>query len=466
MSMPEVKAEVSPPGRPKEKCAPSASSAVREATSVGASRSAGPPQARPAPSGGRAVREATCVGALYICRACGLIYDEAKGDADSGLAPGTRFADIPDDWACPLCGVTKADFEPYVMEAVTQERRAGGASPARVGARGDAGTVIVGAGRAGWAMAEALRARDADMPITLVCTCDGAAYDKPLLSVALARGLKPEAIPRESGAQAAARLGIKLMANTQAVRIAPASRQLRTSRSTLRYRHLVLAHGAQARLPAQWPAALCFRINHLQAYAAFRAALGSQSQHVAVVGAGLIGSELANDLALAGHRVTLLDIAARPLASCLSEDQSLQLLAAWEKLPIDFVGGVEVARLERLDCEDRSGKQLVTRCGRSIQVDQIVLAAGLQTPSRLAHSAGLAWDNGIAVEPETLLTSVDGIHALGDCISIGGKVSRYIEPIGRQAQSIAARITGQSAVPYADIRVPLRIKTGSLPFTV
>ncbi len=50
---------------------------------------------------------------LYICRACGLIYDEEKGDPDSGIAPGTRFEDIPDDWECPLCGVTKTDFEPF-----------------------------------------------------------------------------------------------------------------------------------------------------------------------------------------------------------------------------------------------------------------------------------------------------------------------------------------------------------------
>ena len=49
----------------------------------------------------------------FICRACGWIYDEALGDADGGLPPGTRFEDIPDDWACPLCGVSKADFEPY-----------------------------------------------------------------------------------------------------------------------------------------------------------------------------------------------------------------------------------------------------------------------------------------------------------------------------------------------------------------
>ena len=53
----------------------------------------------------------------FLCRACGLIYDEAEGDADSGIAPGTRFADIPEEWVCPVCGVTKADFEPYRRRA-------------------------------------------------------------------------------------------------------------------------------------------------------------------------------------------------------------------------------------------------------------------------------------------------------------------------------------------------------------
>ncbi|BCX87828.1 hypothetical protein MIN45_P0195 [Methylomarinovum tepidoasis] len=48
----------------------------------------------------------------YVCVVCGYIYDEAEGDPDSGLPPGTRFEDIPDDWVCPECGVTKDDFEP------------------------------------------------------------------------------------------------------------------------------------------------------------------------------------------------------------------------------------------------------------------------------------------------------------------------------------------------------------------
>lgn len=46
----------------------------------------------------------------WICVLCGLIYDPEEGDPDSGIAPGTPFEDIPDDWTCPICGAAKADF--------------------------------------------------------------------------------------------------------------------------------------------------------------------------------------------------------------------------------------------------------------------------------------------------------------------------------------------------------------------
>lgn len=400
---------------------------------------------------------------LFICRACGLIYDEEKGDVDSGLAAGTRFADIPDDWACPLCGVTKSDFEPYVMEAPSRGTRSNGQVRKATGHRG-AGTVIVGAGRAGWQMAEALRARDASMPITMVTSCNGDVYDKPMLSVAMAKGMAPGKLARETGSAAASRLNVRLFANTQAVRINPANRHVRTTRGTLGYRQLVLAHGAEARLPQQFPPSLCWRINHLQAYSKFRSLLGNTPQRIAVVGAGLIGSELANDLALAGHTVTLMDTAARPLAAVLSETQSQQLLDAWAVLPVRFVGGVQISAIRLTD--DAGAKQLITQCGQVVTVDHIVVAAGLQTPNRLASGAGLAWNNGIEVDASTLATSRAHIYALGDCISINGQVSRYIEPIGRQAKTVAAQLVGDAGQPYRHAPVPLRIKTTSLPFTL
>jgi len=46
----------------------------------------------------------------YKCTVCGHVYDPAEGDPDSGIAPGTAFDDIPDDWRCPICQVTKEDY--------------------------------------------------------------------------------------------------------------------------------------------------------------------------------------------------------------------------------------------------------------------------------------------------------------------------------------------------------------------
>lgn len=397
----------------------------------------------------------------FICRACGLIYDEAKGDADSGLAPGTRFEDIPDDWACPLCGVTKADFEPHDAQAMP--RRVGTSAARPASRRHDAGLVVVGAGRAGWQMAQAARDLDDRIPITIVSACSGDVYDKPMLSVACARALAPEALVRETAASAAQRLQVRLLAATDAVSIAAGSRQLRTTRGTLRYRHLVLAHGAVPRSVATLPPELCWRINDLATYQRLRAALGARRRHVVVIGAGLVGSELANDLALQGHGVTLLDVQTRPLAAQLPAIASQRLLDAWRALPLRFVGGVEVASVQRCDgmiC-------ITTTCGQTFEADQVIAATGLHTPGRLAQSAALALDaGGIQVDAATLLSSDPHIHALGDCASIAGRALRYIEPIARQARAIASAILGDGSQRYAAEAVPLRVKTSSMPFTL
>ncbi len=48
----------------------------------------------------------------YRCTVCGYVYDPEVGDPDSGIEPGTPFEQIPDDWSCPVCGVSKDMFEP------------------------------------------------------------------------------------------------------------------------------------------------------------------------------------------------------------------------------------------------------------------------------------------------------------------------------------------------------------------
>jgi rubredoxin len=48
----------------------------------------------------------------YVCGPCGYVYDPEVGDPDNGIAPGTAFEDLPEDWVCPLCGLGKDVFEP------------------------------------------------------------------------------------------------------------------------------------------------------------------------------------------------------------------------------------------------------------------------------------------------------------------------------------------------------------------
>jgi len=47
----------------------------------------------------------------FQCVVCGFVYDEAAGQPADGIAPGTLWADVPDSWTCPDCGVGKSDFE-------------------------------------------------------------------------------------------------------------------------------------------------------------------------------------------------------------------------------------------------------------------------------------------------------------------------------------------------------------------
>jgi rubredoxin---NAD+ reductase len=411
----------------------------------------------------------------FICEVCGLIYDEAKGDPDSGLPPGTRFADIPDDWACPICGVSKADFVPYSPPAASGERRAARAAtraPAQAAQRGreNAGVLIVGAGRAGWQVAQALRERDAKLAITMVSACNGDVYDKPQLSVAVARGIAVPNLVRESAADAAQRLNLRLLPSTAAVHIDTRTHTLRTSRGPLRWRQLVLAQGAEPALPSALPSTLVWRVNDLASYQALRAALLSRPQRIVLIGAGLVGCELANDLALAGHRISLLDLQASPLCAHLPPEASQRLLRAWCDLPIEFVGGVQVRGVERLA---DGGLRVHTLGAGHFDADQVVAATGLRTADRLARSAGLAFDaaaGGIQVRAQDGAASVADIYALGDCAVVDGCASRYIEPIARQAHAIAAAITGQGfdateAAAQTAVSV-LRVKTSQLPITL
>ncbi|AME27021.1 FAD-dependent oxidoreductase [Burkholderia sp. PAMC 26561] len=389
----------------------------------------------------------------YICRACGVIYDEQAGDPDSGLAPGTRFADIPDSWVCPLCGVQKSDFAPYEPVVVSREEREAVVTR-------ETGVVIVGGGTAGWAVAEALRALDADVPITLVTACEGDRYRKPELSVALSQKKTTQSMIAEAATAAATRLKVSLLRNTFAIGLSPSLHQLRTTAGAVTYTQLVLAQGACPVMPDALPKDLCWRINDLAMWGGVQRAVASGPKRIAVIGAGLIGCELAEDFARAGHHVTVLDVHTAPLTGLLPEKASARLLSSWATAGVQYKASRMVASVT----QNYQGERIIqTTNGETLRADLVLSATGLATEPRLARAAGLSFENGIVVDSHTLRTSAPDIYALGDCISLEGAPCRYIEPIAGQAEAIAHAVLKRPHPGYQHQPPVLRVKTRSLP---
>jgi rubredoxin-NAD+ reductase len=405
----------------------------------------------------------------YICKACGLLYKEEEGDPDSGIAPGTRFEDIPDDWSCPLCGVSKEDFELYDTSNVSKISGGACTKSAPQGNQGNSWTalknsdvVIIGAGKAGWQAAQAIRGLNKTTSISIVTACAGDLYEKPMISIAVAKHIDTKSLVKETGIEAAARLGVNLYVDTHAIGLSPQINQLRTTRGTFKYGHLIIAQGSKPICMPNIGLKDCWHVNHLESYTKLRAALQEKKSKIAIIGAGLIGCELANDLAIAGHDIELIDLSSLPLGRLLPDVASQKLLQAWGGLPIKFHGGVKVDGI----ASENTKKKINLSSGDILEVDHIVMAIGLKTEPDLVKSAKLDWNNGLAVNPKTLQSSTPNIYGLGDCISIDGEASRYIEPILRQADVIAKQICGQKDAHYENRTLPIRIKTSSLPIRI
>lgn len=404
----------------------------------------------------------------WICDACGYIYDEAKGDPDGGLPPGTRYEAMPDDWQCPLCGLRKADLRllpdtpPATPVSDMPRRSAAGFGLRRRHFGSAAHLVIVGAGVAGWSVAEAARRRDSALPILLVSACEGAVYAKPSLSTALAHGRDTQSLVDATAQARAAELGIEVLTRTRVLKIDTTRRRLITARGGVSYGRLVLALGArQRRLDMAGDAAdAVLRVNDLTSYRGLRERLDAGPKQVTLVGAGLIGCELADDLTAGGHTVTVVDPADRPLAALLPADVGGALRERLAAKGVQWRLGSTLAAL------DHAGERLRATLadGGRFHTDIVISAAGLLPITEPAARAGLAVQRGIVAD-RRLRTSAPGVYALGDCAEVEGRCFSYIEPIRRQAEAIAADLAGED-VPFLPLPPLVRVKTPTMPISI
>jgi rubredoxin-NAD+ reductase len=229
--------------------------------------------------------------ARWECIVCGLIYDEREGWPEDGIAPGTRWADVPDDWTCPDCGVGKDDFElvpgsesdemPPASTSESEQSESAGAEPTvtseaveqPVTIAPSGHVVIVGSGLAGFGLARELRRHNPELPITLVTADGGEVYSKPLLSTGYTKKLGYEQLALQTAEDFAAQLGITVLTRTRVSQIDSERKLLQLERGgAVSYGSLVLATGADVIRPplAGDGAEDVLSINDLDDYAQFQ----------------------------------------------------------------------------------------------------------------------------------------------------------------------------------------------------
>ena len=326
----------------------------------------------------------------------------------------------------------------------------------------DGGIVILGSGLGGYSLAREFRKLDRKTPVTVVTADGGEAYSKPMLSNAFAQGKTPAALVQKTAEQIAAELSLTVLPRSRAVAIDRDGKQVAVksadgAESKLAYGRLVFAIGADPR-PYRVEGSdqvTVHSVNDLDDYASWRAKLGVKSR-VLLIGAGLIGAEFANDLAGAGHQVTVVDPAPWPLGRLLPKSLGDKVTEALSAIGVALHLSRSVAKLE-------PGKALLDD-GSEVAFDLALSAIGLLPRIELARQAGLAVDKGIVVN--RLLQSTDpALYALGDCAQTDAGPLPFVLPLMAQARALAATLAGKET-PLMLPAMPVVVKTPALPVAV
>lgn len=323
--------------------------------------------------------------------------------------------------------------------------------------------VILGSGMAGYQLATELRRLGDLRPIVMLTEDSGEFYSKPLLSTALAKGQQADQLVSATGEQQAAKLQLTLIPFTRVTAIQPLKKRVITAKQTFEYQQLVLATGARPDLPSiPMPATsketkVLHTVNNLEDYRQLGQALKPKSK-VTIIGGGLVGVEMAQDLLTANHQVSLIarsnslldQLIPAPAAKLLEEKLQSQGLKLYKNTSATQITGQPLAWQIKTD------QQL------TLNANTIICATGLHPRIRIAAEAGIATNRGIQVDQQ-LKTNFPDIYALGDCAEIVGLNLMYVQPLMACARLLAAQLTGANQAKLTLEALPVLIKTPSCP---
>ena len=273
--------------------------------------------------------------------------------------------------------------------------------------------VIVGAGECGARAALALREEGYDGPVTLIGAEAHLPYERPPLSkeaLCCAEHPRPKDVATE---QRLADAGVTLLRSTQALSIDRDRRTVSLSTGNeLGYDRLLLATGASPRrLPLAEHSGRCVYLRTYDDALAIRSRLHAGIR-LAVIGGGFIGLEVAASARTLGCEVTVIEAQPRILMRGVPEEIASVVHAEHERRGTKFKVGQAIAAIA--DGSDTVRIELAA--GESVDADLCLVGIGAVPNTDLAAAAGLAIDNGIAVDAG-LRTSDPHIFAAGDCCS-------------------------------------------------
>ena len=397
----------------------------------------------------------------WECIVCGLIYDEKEGWPDDGIAPGTKWEDVPEDWLCPDCGVGKEDFElleespvdatPHHEEPVVDEVHAP--------------VVIIGTGLAGYGLAKEFRKHDQDTPLILITSDDGRSYSKPMLSTGYTKDMSTDDLAQMDAGSMGRMLKASVWTMTKVSGIDTANQLIKVgdAETAVHYSKLVLALGADVIRPPIEGDALdkVYSVNDLLDYDDFRTAMKKNDvRKVCLIGGGLIGCEYTNDLINGGFETETVDPLGYCLPTLLPEPAGRAVQTALEEKGAKFHFGPLVTAVNNVE----NGVVVSLNNGETISADLVVSAVGVRPQTALAQESGIDINRGV-VTNRLLETSAPNVYAMGDCAEVNGHVLVYVAPLMAQARALAKTLTGEpTEVSYP--AMPGTIKVPACPVSV
>ncbi|MGI1679045.1 MAG: FAD-dependent oxidoreductase [Cellvibrionaceae bacterium] len=179
----------------------------------------------------------------------------------------------------------------------------------------------------------------------------------------------------------------------------------------------------------------------------------NRSRHIIVVGGGLLGLEAAKGLLQNNTQVTLIHQSSRLMNRQLNDRPAEELLKTV------LSQGISVITNDGLGAVNGDGRvaSVVTRHGRHIECDTVVLCTGIKPNTELALSAGIRFNRGIVID-KNLKTSVENIYAIGECTEFNGSIYGLVAPGLEQASVLADNFSGGNAIflgtqPYTKLKV-------------